>query len=194
MATNPILGRDVYLALAAVGWADGQLTTEAADAIVRAALEEGLSFEDVAAIEEATKAPTPVGEVDRMNMSKADRLYVYAVASWIAALDGHVSEKEHEALGQLAQALGVPETPRAHADAIMRQIAEQSDRPERFDLLALRQTLDTRLEAARKLRLAQQDQELAARAAGSDGSSDAPKAKPKGKKKKSNLKAKSPPS
>jgi tellurite resistance protein len=196
MATNPILGRDVYLALAAVGWADGQLTTEAADAIVRTALEEGLSFEDVAAIEEATKTPKPVGDVNRMNMSKADRLYVYAVASWIAALDGHVSENEQKALAQLADALGVPATPREHADAIMRQIAEQSDRPERFDLLALRQTLDSRLEVARKLRLAQQDQEIrdppgdraeAAESPATDPTSEAPhekrKAKSKGKAK-----------
>jgi hypothetical protein len=128
-----------------------------------------------------------------MSMSKADRLYVYAVASWIAALDGHVSEKEQAALGQLAQTLGVPETPRAHADAIMRQIAAQSDRPERFDLLALRQTLDTRLEAARKLRLAQQEGALAAKAAAIEGLSEAPKAKSKGKKK-SKSKAKSQPS
>ena len=39
MATNPILGLDVYIALAAVGWADGQLTRQAADAILRTAAE-----------------------------------------------------------------------------------------------------------------------------------------------------------
>jgi len=160
MATNPILGRDVYLALAAVGWADGQLTTEAADAIVRTALQEGLAFEDVAAIEEATKSPIPVGEINRMNMSKADRLYVYAVAAWIAELDGHVSSKEREALGKLAEALNVPEAPRAHADAIVKLVAAQADRPERFDLLTLRHTLDSRLEQARQIRMAKFDQDV----------------------------------
>jgi uncharacterized membrane protein YebE (DUF533 family) len=160
MATNPILGRDVYLALAAVGWADGQLTTEAADAIVRTALQEGLSFEDVAAIEDATKTPIPVGEINHMNMSKADRLYVYAVASWIAQIDGHVTDKELEALGKLAEALGVPEAPRRHADAIMKEVAAQTDRPDRFDLLTLRHTLDARVEAARKLRLQKIDQDI----------------------------------
>ena len=160
MATNPILGRDVYLALAAVGWADGQLTTEAADAIVRTALQEGLSFEDVAAIEDATKTPIPVGEINHMNMSKADRLYVYAVASWIAEIDGHVSEKEREALAKLGESLGVPEAPRHHADSIMKEVAAQADRPERFDLLTLRHTLDARVEAARKLRLQSIDAEI----------------------------------
>ena len=148
MATNPILGRDVYLALAAVGWADGQLTPEAADAIVRAALEEGLELEEIAQIEDACKKRIDVGVVDRFKMSKSDRLYVYAIASWIAQLDGHVSDAELRALKKLARTLGVPEAPRAHADAIMRQIAAKADRPERFDLLALRLTLDERLQEA----------------------------------------------
>lgn len=169
MATNPILGRDVYLALAAVGWADGQLTQEAADAIVRTALEEGLPFEDVAAIEEATKKPLmEVGEVNRMNMSKADRLYVYAVASWIAELDGKVSKEEKEALAKLAESLGVPEAPRHHADAIVREVADKADRPDRFDLLTLRRTLAARLEQARKLRLAKLEQEMQEREAADD--------------------------
>jgi hypothetical protein len=155
MATNPILGRDVYLALAAVGWADGRLTDAAADAILRTAAEEGLGLEDLEQIRQAVKTATDVGVVDRMNMSKADRLYVYAVASWIASLDGHVSPAEQEALAKLGTALGVPESPRRHADEVMREIAAQESRPDRFDLRALRQTLDERLDAAQKARQAQ---------------------------------------
>ncbi len=147
------LGRDVFLALAAVGWADGQLTSEAADALVRTALDEGLDLDEIRAIEEATKTPVDVGIVDRMGMSKADRLYVYAVASWIASLDGVVTEKEEAALGKLGAALGVPEAPRKHADAIMRQIAAEGDRPMRFDLTLLRSTLAERLESAHQARL-----------------------------------------
>lgn len=152
MATFPILGRDIYLALAAVGWADGQLTPEAADAIVRTALEEGLDLSEVAEIEKATKTPTDIGVVDRMGMSKADRLYVYAVASWIACLDGEPGEGAQFALGRLGRELGVPEGPRLHADTIMRQIALQDDRPARFDLRTLRSTLDECLEEAAKAR------------------------------------------
>lgn len=157
MATNPILGLDVYMALAAVGWADGQLTREAADAILRTATEEGIEFENLAKLEEAVKTPLDVGVVERMNMSKSDRLYVYAVASWIAALDGPASPKAQEALDKLGAALGVPEAPRHHADEIMREIAGQDHRPERFDLHALRQRLDEQLEAARAARMAQYD-------------------------------------
>ncbi len=152
MATHPILGLDIYLALAAVGWADGKLTPEAADAIVRTALEEGLDLAEVGEIEKATKTPTDIGVVDRMGMSKADRLYVYAVASWIACLDGEPGEGAQGALAHLGHELGVPEGPRLHADAIMRQIALQDDRPARFDLRTLRSTLDECLEEASKAR------------------------------------------
>ncbi|HEY3252389.1 MAG TPA: hypothetical protein VGJ91_00520, partial [Polyangiaceae bacterium] len=66
------LGRDVYLALAAVGWADGQLDQEEADAIVRTALEEGLDIDEIAEIEEATEKPIDIGVIDRKNLSKED--------------------------------------------------------------------------------------------------------------------------
>jgi uncharacterized membrane protein YebE (DUF533 family) len=154
MATNPILGRDVYLALAAVGWSDGALDPEEADAIVRTALEEGLDLDAIHEIEEATKKKTDLGVIDRLHMSKSDRLYVYAVAAWIVRLDGVVTPEEETALERLAQALGVPEAPRKHADGVLAEIAERGDRPARFDLMALRKTLDERLALAQAARAA----------------------------------------
>jgi uncharacterized membrane protein YebE (DUF533 family) len=65
---KPRLGRDVYIALAAIGWSDGQLDQEEADAIVRTALEEGLDIDEIAEIEEATKKPVDIGVIDRKNM------------------------------------------------------------------------------------------------------------------------------
>lgn len=154
MATRPLNGRDVYLALAAVGWADGQLSQEAGDAIVRTALEEGLDLDVVQEIEEAVKTPQTIGAIDRLQMSKSDRLYVYAVASWITLLDGRVTEREEEVLSRLAKILSVPASPRAHADAIMREIASKGTRPDKFDLLGLRRRLDEELELAHAARLA----------------------------------------
>ena len=77
---KPRLGRDVYIALAAVGWADGNLDQEEADAIVRTALEEGLDITEIAEIEAATKERVDLGVIDRKNLSKEDRLFVYAMA------------------------------------------------------------------------------------------------------------------
>lgn len=152
--TTPRLGRDVYIALAAVGWADGKLDPEEADAIVRTALEEGLELEDIAQIEEATKHPVDIGFIDRSHMSKADRLFVYAVASWMTRLDGRVAAEEAAALERLGDALNVPAAPRAHADAIAREIAAlpEGDRPHRYDVRRLRATIEERLADAQRQR------------------------------------------
>jgi uncharacterized membrane protein YebE (DUF533 family) len=147
------LGRDVYVALAAVGWADGKLEPDEADAIVRAALDEGLDLAEIAEIEEATKKPIDLGVVDRKNLSKEDRLYVYGVAAWIARMDGVVSDAEKQALAKLGEELKVPEHPRSIVDKIVEDIASDSgDRPARYDLSALRRVIGERLEAARKRR------------------------------------------
>ena len=148
---NTGLGRDVYLALAAVGWADGELNQEEADAIVRTALEEGLEIDEIAEIEEATKSPIDIGVIDRKNLSKEDRLFVYGVASWITRLDGVVSEAEQSALDKLGEALKVPEKPRAAVDGIAQDVANMSDeRPDRYDLLALRRIIGERLALSAK--------------------------------------------
>ena len=140
------LGRDVYIALAAVGWADGQLDQEEADAIVRTALEEGLDIDEIAEIEAATKTPVDIGVIDRKNLSKEDRLFVYGVASWMTRLDGVVTEGEQAALAKLGEALKVPEKPRALVDGIAQDVANLSDdRPARYDLLALRRIIGERL-------------------------------------------------
>jgi uncharacterized membrane protein YebE (DUF533 family) len=148
------LGRDVFLALAAVGWSDGKLDAEEADAIVRTALEEGLDLDEIAAIEKATSAPLDFGFIDRSQLTKADRLFVYAVASWMVNLDGVLDDREIDALRKLGEVLKIPEAPRAHADAIAREIAElpAGDRPARYDLGRLRDTLVERLAEAQRLR------------------------------------------
>jgi uncharacterized membrane protein YebE (DUF533 family) len=145
------LGRDVYIALAAVGWADGKLDQDEADAIVRTALEEGLDIDEIAEIEEATKNPVDIGVIDRKNLSKEDRLFVYGVASWMTRLDGVVTESEQVALGKLGDALKVPEKPRQLVDGIAQDVANLSDdRPSRYDLLALRRIIGERLAASAK--------------------------------------------
>ena len=154
------LGRDVFLALAAIGWADGKLDQEEADAIVRTAVEEGLEIEEIEEIEKATKEPLDIGTIDRSNMSKADRLFVYAVAAWMTRLDGKRDEKEVDALAKLGEALKIPAKPREHADAIAEEIAEGgSGQVYVYDLPRLRNTLRERLEAARKARLQQGEAE-----------------------------------
>lgn len=154
MDEKPRLGRDVFIALAAIGWADGQLDGEEADAIVRTAIEEGLELDEIAEIEEATKNPVDIGVIDRSNLNKEDRLFVYAVASWMTRLDGVVHEAETAALAKLGDALKVPERPRFHADAIAQEVAQmdEGDRPSRYDLTGLRALISERLSVAQARR------------------------------------------
>lgn len=143
----------MYVALAAVGWADGKLDQEEADGIVRAALDEGLELEEIAEIEAATKNPIDLGVIERKGLSKEDRLYVYGVASWIARLDGVVSDAEKAALKKLGDELKVPDRPREIVDAIVEDVVSQSDkRPDRYDLGALRTIIGERLAAAQARR------------------------------------------
>ncbi|HEX8795188.1 MAG TPA: hypothetical protein VF765_29775 [Polyangiaceae bacterium] len=144
---EPKLRRDVFVALAAVAWADGSLDSDEADAIVRAAVEEGLSLEEVAEIEDATKNKVDLGVIDRAGLSKEDRLFIYGVACWIARMDGAVTSGESNALAQLGERLGIPERPRGAAEAVAREVAEmpEGDRPARYDLAALRRILGERL-------------------------------------------------
>jgi uncharacterized membrane protein YebE (DUF533 family) len=151
------LGRDVFIALAAIGWADGNLDENEADAIVRTASEEGLEIEEIAAIEEATKSPVEVGAIDISTMTKADRLFVYAVGTWISRVDGEVALDELKALQELAVALKIPDAPRRIASKIAAEVGklEAGDEPSFFELPKLRRTLKKRLDEARELREAQ---------------------------------------
>ena len=135
--------KDVFVALAAIGWADGTLDPDEADAIVRAAVDVGLELEEIAAVEEATRAKVDLGIIDRAALAKDDRVFVYAIACWIANLDGVVTDDESGALASLAEALGVPERTRAHAERLAREVAAlpEGDRPARYDLGKLRSML-----------------------------------------------------
>jgi uncharacterized membrane protein YebE (DUF533 family) len=152
--SEPRLRKDVFVALAAIAWADGEVDPDEADGIVRAALDEGLSLEEIGEIEASTKTKVELGAIDKAGLSKEDRLFVYAVACWIARMDGKVTAEESAGLAALGERLGVPERPRGHAEAIARQVAEmpEGDRPARYDLAALRRILQERLReaAARK--------------------------------------------
>jgi uncharacterized tellurite resistance protein B-like protein len=151
---KPTLRKDVFVALAAIAWADGKLDSDEADAIVRAAAEEGLSLDEIAAIDEATKQRVDLAQVDRAGMSKEDRLFVYAVASWIARMDGEVTAEENDAMAKLGETLGIPERARVQAEAIAREVAgmPEGDRPARYDLIAVRRILGERLQRAQEAR------------------------------------------
>jgi tellurite resistance protein len=155
--TLPSLHKDAFLALAAVAWADGRLDPDEADAIVRAAAEEGVSLEELESVEREVKAfearprnakdAPDLSFLDRSAMSKQDRIFVYSVACWIAKLDGVVTPQESDALRLLGERLGIPDRLRARAEELAIEIARlpEGDRPHRYDLGALRAKIGDRL-------------------------------------------------
>lgn len=157
----PKLGSDVFIALAAIGWADGELDPDEADAIVRTALEEGLEIEEIEEIEKATKSPVTIGEIDLSRLSKADRLFVYAVGTWISRIDGNIAPAELAALDELGDALRLPSRPREIADNIAEEISliGDGDTPVLYTLPKLRETLKERLAEAQRLRTEASDSE-----------------------------------
>ena len=141
------LSRDVFIALAAIGWADGHLDPEEADGIVRAALESGLDLDDVHQIEEATKKPCELETIDRSKLSGLERTFVYATAIWLVRLDGTVDNEEKMALKKLGDLLNLPDGVRSQASAAALEVAQlpSGDRPARYDFTRLRERLEERL-------------------------------------------------
>jgi uncharacterized membrane protein YebE (DUF533 family) len=152
--TTPRLGRDVFMALAAIGWADGHYDQDEADALVRCALEEGMDVEEAAELEESIKEPVSMGDIDLTKLTKEDRLFIYAVASWMSRIDGDISPPEVAALDKLGSVLKIPEKPRLHADAIALEVAAlpEGASPSRYDLPRVRKLISERLAEARRLR------------------------------------------
>ena len=83
-------------------------------------------------------------------MTKYDRVFLYGVACWISQLDRIVTPEESDTLQRLGERLGVPDRLRARAEELARQIASlpDGDRPDRYDLARLRETIGDRLGTA----------------------------------------------
>ncbi len=145
------LDKRIFLALAAVAWADGTVEQDEADAIVRAAIDSGLDLDEVAEVEAAAKSPVKLESLDLPNLGKEDRIFVYGVACWIAEIDGELNEDEAKVIAQLGEALGVPEKVRARAETLVREIAKlpEDRRPARYDLDKLRAMIVERMLSGR---------------------------------------------
>ena len=136
-----------FLALAAVAWADGSLRPEEGKALVRAAKECGLDGEDLAAVEKATKEKVELASFDASGLSAWEQVLTYALASWLATLDGVVSTTEHDSLVALGEKLGLTPHLRARATAVAFDISvlPQGGRPDKYDFVKLEARLREKL-------------------------------------------------
>jgi hypothetical protein len=142
------LPKETFLALAAIGWADGSLQRVEAAGLLRAARECGVDGDDLAAIESAAKARgTTLAAIDLRGLSRWKQVLTYALASWFAALDGVISTSEHETLVKVGDALGLDPALRARAAAAANDIAclPGGGKPDRYDFVRLEVRLRERL-------------------------------------------------
>lgn len=136
-----------FLALAAIGWADGSLQRNEADGLVRAAKACGVAAGELAEVEAATKQRITLDAVDVGGLGRWEQVLTYALASWLAALDGIQSTDERETLARLGDALGLDKALRVRAAAAANDIAclPAGGRPDRFDFVKLADRLRERL-------------------------------------------------
>ena len=137
------LPKDAFLALAAVAWSDGVFTADEGAALLRAARASGLDAAELAAVERSTKTSITIPEIETIRMTRADRVLTYALATWLARLDGVVTPEERDTLVLLGDRMGLPDGVRSRASGAAFAVASlpDGDRPDRYDFGALQERL-----------------------------------------------------
>lgn len=136
-----------FIALAAVGWADGSLRRAEVTALVDAAKKLGLEGEDLAAVEASTQSPVQLDAFEPGQMTAWERIVTYALASWLARINGVQSSSESAVLRALGDRLGVEEGMRQRAAGAAFDIAvlPEGGRPDRYNFVKLVARLHERL-------------------------------------------------
>lgn len=136
-----------FLALAAIGWADGSLQRVEREGLLRAARECGIAGEELVQLERASKEHQTLDGVDLGGLSRWEQVLTYALASWFAALDGVISTSEHETMTRVGDQLHLDPLLRVRASAAANDIAclPGGGRPDRYDFVKLVARLRERL-------------------------------------------------
>lgn len=142
------LGKNVFLALTAVGVADGAASEKELEALVHAAEDSELSAADVAEIKQAAQAGKGnFAGVRNLPLTPEERLFAYGIATWLVRVDGMVMPEEKMALMKLGDALLLADGDRTRASAASFKVWQQDPtvRPDRFDLNKLADGIRTAL-------------------------------------------------
>lgn len=118
------LGKDVFLALAHVAWADGEVKSGEAQALVRAAKAAGLAGSDLEAVERAVQNRDTGKKPPKVSATPEQAEFAYALACALSASDGNIAEEEREAIATLGDRLKIPFDARARAAAASVAVAK----------------------------------------------------------------------
>ncbi len=114
----------VFQVLLAIGWADGRLDDDERDAVLAAAEVEGLDDAQLAELRASAAERVELDSIDVSRLRAHARQYVYAVARWIALLDGELTEREAAALRILGFVLRMPQQRQIDIDTIVREVID----------------------------------------------------------------------
>ena len=128
-----------FIGLAAVAWADGSLRSSEGKALIHAATQCGLAGDELATVEAATKKAVTLEGFSAAGLSPWERVLTYAIAAWLAQLDGVVSTDESESLARLGDALELDKPIRARASSAAFDITmlPEGGRPDKYDFVKL---------------------------------------------------------
>ena len=145
MPTN--LSHQSFLAITAVAWADGLMKRDEAQALLRAAAAAGLSGDELTALEQATKNGASLDEVDLSGLSEWHKGLTYALAYWLAKVDGVVNADELRHLRRLGEMVGLPKLKLEAAQSAVFDVLclPGGHRPDKYDFDALVDRLKTKL-------------------------------------------------
>lgn len=146
------LQKQAFVALAAVAWADDRISRGEGIGLVRAAKAAGLEGDDLEAVEKATKEKTTLADFDPSALSAWERALTHALATWITRVDGVASPTEVDQLRALADRLELSDFARKASESAAADIAvlPGGHRPEKYDFVALVETLEAKLPSATK--------------------------------------------
>jgi hypothetical protein len=111
------LGRDVFVALATIVWADGIVTGDEVRALLDAARASGVAEGDREAVRAATRERPSAATMGALSLGPEEKAFVYAIAAWLTRADGKVTPEETDAMAELGDILALSDDDRANAIA-----------------------------------------------------------------------------
>src|SRR5271156_3819471 len=99
--------KDVFVALAAIAWADGKLASSEREALLEAARACGLDEATVAGIDASIGTYVDLNDLARLTLRDEERPFVYGLALGLAGVDGVVGPSEQRVLEALRGVLGI---------------------------------------------------------------------------------------
>ena len=141
------LRKEGFVAIASVARADGLLRKDELNGLLGAARSVGLSESEVGEVEHALNEGVPLEQIDFAGFSGAERVLTYALAHWLATVDGIVNAQELASLRELSTKLDLPEAKLKAAAAAAFDIVclPGGNRPEKFQFAVLEARLREKL-------------------------------------------------